>query len=328
LGSPFLRPEFTLAVAAVRNNVEVGVLHDGGSIVGLFPFERVRGCIARPVGNRLSDYQAVVAAPELPWTVCDVMKGCRLGAWEFDHHLASQQQLEASSVKVSNSWRLDVSAGFDRYIAVRKKAGSGMLTTLLRKFRKLQRENEVRFEWHSTNEAVLDQLLGWKSAQYRRSQFTDLLAHTWVLALIKDIYRANSPQFGGVLNILYVNDKPAAIHFGMKSGSLLHYWFPAYDPAMGKYSCGAALLLLMIQHAAEHGIGFIDLGKGDDDYKLTFANETVSVAEGTVETRPFAAAFRNRWQQARAWVHGSPLHEHVRTPLRWFRQMREWLSLR
>ena len=35
---PFLRPEFTAAVAAVRSDVEVAILHDGGRAVGFFPF--------------------------------------------------------------------------------------------------------------------------------------------------------------------------------------------------------------------------------------------------------------------------------------------------
>ena len=171
-------------------------------------------------------------------------------------------------------------------------------------------------------------MLMWKSAQYQRSEFTDLFAYDWVVTLLKDIWRTQTPWFAGVLGVLYADDKPAAVHLGMRSGPLLHYWFPAYDPAMGKHSCGAALLLFMVQNAAEHGIASIDLGKGDDDYKLTFANDGVPVAEGGVETRRVAAAFRSGWQHARQWVRQSPLRAHVRAPIRWLRQMRDWLALR
>lgn len=328
LASPFLRPELTLAVAAVRDNVEVGVIREGNSIVGFLPFERVQGCVARPVGNRLSDCQAVIASPELPWVVPELMKGCGLRAWEFDHQLASQRQLAHHFVKTANSWRINVANGFDRYIADRKARGSGMLTTLLRKFRKLQREYDVRFEWHCEDESVLDELIARKSDQYRRSQYTDLFAYPWVVELVKNLWQTNTTQFAGLLNVVYANDKPAAIHFGIRSGSLLHYWFPAYDVAMGKYSCGAALLLFLIQHAGEHGIHLIDLGKGDEDYKLSFANGTVPLAEGLIETRRSAAAFRNAWQQTRAWVHRSPVYNYARTPIGWLRRMREWMALR
>jgi CelD/BcsL family acetyltransferase involved in cellulose biosynthesis len=328
LASPFLRPELTLAVAAVRGNVEVGVIRDGNSIVGFLPFERVQRYVARPVGNRLSDCQAVIASPELPWVVSDLMKGCRLRAWEFDHQLASQRQLADHSTKTGNSWRLNVARGFDWYIADRKANGGGMLTTLLRKFRKLQREHDVRFEWQCDDESVFDELIAWKSDQYRRSQYTDLFAYPWVVEMLKNLWRSNTTQFTGLLNVVYANDKPAAIHFGIRSGSLLHYWFPAYDVAMGKYSCGAALLLFLIQQAGEQGIRLIDLGKGDDDYKLTFANDALPLAEGIIETRRTAAAFRNAWQQTRAWVHRSPVYNYARTPIRWLRQMREWAALR
>jgi CelD/BcsL family acetyltransferase involved in cellulose biosynthesis len=174
--SPYFRPEFTQAVAAVRNNVEVGILRDGDTIVGIFPFERVGGCVARPVGGRLSDYQAVITRPEEPWRVEDLMCGCRLRAWEFDHQLASQGQLKPHVVSVANSWRIDVSAGFDALVAGRKAAGAGALSEMLRKSRKLQRERDIRFEWHVTDEAAFNQLLAWKSDQYRRSELTDLFA--------------------------------------------------------------------------------------------------------------------------------------------------------
>ena len=51
LDSPYFRPEFTQAVAAVRGDVEVGVLEEGGEPVGFFPFQRGRGNVARPVGG-------------------------------------------------------------------------------------------------------------------------------------------------------------------------------------------------------------------------------------------------------------------------------------
>lgn len=128
LSSPYFRPEFTQAVAAQRDNVEIGILHDGDVVAGFFPFERIRRCIARPVGNRLSDYQAVIAPSKLPWQIPVLMRGCRLRAWEFDHHLASQPQLQKYVAKTSNSWRINVSAGFETYMrAARPRPRTGFL---------------------------------------------------------------------------------------------------------------------------------------------------------------------------------------------------------
>jgi CelD/BcsL family acetyltransferase involved in cellulose biosynthesis len=328
LASPYFRPEYTQAVAAVRSNVEVGILRNGNRIAGLFPFERVRGGVARPVGNKVSDYQGVIAEPELTWRLPDLLRGCRLQAWEFDHLLASQAQVASHFTRVSNSWQLDLSRGYDAYIAGRKAAGVGALNEMLRKLRKLEREHQVRFAWHSADEAVFDQLLAWKSEQYRNSGLSDLFAYAWIVTLLKNIWRTQTPLFAGVLSALYVDEKVAAIHFGMQSGALLHSWFPAYDVGLAKYSPGSAVLLHLLQHAAAHGVSCLELGKGDEPYKQTFATGGVPLAEGVVETRPLTAALRYGWRQTRDWVQRSPIREPARIPIRWLRRMREWLNLR
>ena len=50
LANPFFSPEFTSAVAAVKDDVWVGLLEEAGGIVGFFPFERGKLPIGRPVG--------------------------------------------------------------------------------------------------------------------------------------------------------------------------------------------------------------------------------------------------------------------------------------
>src|SRR6266481_5566113 len=195
LEGPYFRPEFAQAVAAVRDDVEVGVVHDGGAVVGFFPFQRAARCVARPVGGWLSDYQAVIARRDVPWQVEDILRGCRLRAWEFDHHLACQRQLAKYSTEISNSWQIDVSGPFEEYLASRKSAGAGMLNTILRKSRKLRREHQVHFDWHVTDETIFDQLLAWKSAQYRRAEFADLFAYDWIVTLLRNIWKHQTTQF-------------------------------------------------------------------------------------------------------------------------------------
>jgi CelD/BcsL family acetyltransferase involved in cellulose biosynthesis len=276
----------------------------------------------------LSDYQAVIAGADVKWDVAELMRGCRLAAWEFDHQLASQQQLATHFANISPSWRMDCSPGYDAYLAGRKAAGAGGLSEMLRKSRKLAREHAVRFQWHCTDEAVFDQLLAWKSQQYRRGGLLDLFTQQWIVALLKNIWRTQLPTLAGVLSVLYVDEKPAAIHFAMRSGGLLHSWFPAYDPELGKYSPGSVLLLQIAEHAQASGVAAIDLGKGSEDYKQTLANCSVPLAEGAVETRPVVAALRRGWRQTRQWVRQSPLREQARMPVRFFKRMRDWFAVR
>lgn len=323
LASPYFRPEYVETVARLRGSVEIGLLRDGGEIAGFFPFERFHQSVARPVSGCLSDYQGVIAPTDSPWSAAEIMSGCRLRAWEFDHQLASQQQLEPFFARQASSRLLDLSPGFEKYLELRKAAAKTLSETL-RKFRKFQREHDVRFVWHTADEAVFQTLLDWKSEQYARSGVIDVFASAWVVALLRAICQAQSPQFAGVLSAVYANDRIAAVHFSMKSGSMLHSWFPAYDVELSKYSPGACLLLFMAQHAAEHGVNRIDLGKGDEEYKLAFANGSIPLAEGAVETRALSAAVRRGWRATRQWVKQSPLREPARASVRWLRQVQQW----
>ena len=329
LSGPYFRPEFVQAVAAVRGDVEVAVLQDGNSVVGFFPFQRSTWNVARPVGGRLSDYQAVIAPSDVSWRVQDIMHGCRLAAWEFDHILASQAPLVPFHARLSLSRQLDLSGGFEAYLAGRKKAGARSQTETMRKFRKLDREQGgIDFTWNSTDREVFDQLLTWKSEQYCRTGLMDLFRHRWIVDLLQRLWNTQTAEFSGVLSVLKVEGSIAAVHFGMQSGGVLHYWFPAYDPGLSKISPGLILLLLLAQRANEHGISCIDMGKGDEDYKQSFASSGTPIAEGSVDLRPLATTFRRGWSATRDWVKQSPWREPAKTPIRWIRQMREWLELR
>ncbi|MGH7326108.1 MAG: GNAT family N-acetyltransferase, partial [Candidatus Rokuibacteriota bacterium] len=239
LDSPYFRPEFVQAVASVRTDVEIGVLEDGNRAVGFFPFQRGRWRVARPVGGRLSDFQAIIARSETPWSVPELLRGCRLSAWEFDHLLACQARLKPFHAVVADSAYVDFSQGFDAYKRQRRTANSDGVAQALRKHRKIEREvGPTRFVAHSEDESVLDQLLAWKSAQYRLTDLTDVFQYPWTVALIKRIWRTQFPGWSGMLSAIYVNDELLAVHFGMRTPSVLHWWFPAYNRAHEKYSPG------------------------------------------------------------------------------------------
>jgi CelD/BcsL family acetyltransferase involved in cellulose biosynthesis len=184
----------------------------------------------------------------------------------------------------------------------------------------------VRFVWHTEDESVFRQLLAWKSEQYARTGVIDVFAAEWAVNLLRAVWQTQSPQLAGVLSAMYAGDKLAAVHFSMRSEPRLHSWFPAYDVSLAKHSPGACQLLFMAQHAAEHGIDCIDLGKGDEEYKLMFASRSIELGAGAVETRRLARAFRNGWNTARDWVKQSPLQQPARASLRWLRQVKNWMG--
>ena len=105
----------------------------------------------------------------------------------------------------------------------------------------------------------------------------------WIADSLRQIHATQRPDFAGALSLLYAGDLLVAVHFGMRAGSLLHYWFPAYNPALGKYSPGLILLLKVAEHAQAEGIQTIDLGKGISEYKQRFMNTSCQLASGSVE---------------------------------------------
>jgi len=67
LASPFLCPEFAVAVDRFCPNARVAVLADGPDIVGFFPFQRRRLGVGVPIGYGINDCQGLIHAPGVEW---------------------------------------------------------------------------------------------------------------------------------------------------------------------------------------------------------------------------------------------------------------------
>jgi CelD/BcsL family acetyltransferase involved in cellulose biosynthesis len=281
--SPFFCPEFTSIVADAREDVYVGVLEREEESVGFFPFQRGRFGLGFPVGSIVSDYHGAVVKSGVCWDARELIDACDLKTWEFDHLIASQEPFAPFHRLTSRSWVMDFSDGVEAYLRDRQRAGVREISAVARKRRKLEREHgEVHVEHHVADPGVLTTLMRWKSDQYRRTGAADHLAKGWVRELLSLALLRQTPAFAGVLSALYVEERMVAAHFGVRSRSVWHYWYPAYDPEFGRYSPGLVLLLNMAESASSLGIRAIDLGKGDARYKRALANNTVALAEGAV----------------------------------------------
>jgi CelD/BcsL family acetyltransferase involved in cellulose biosynthesis len=78
---------------------------------------------------------------------------------------------------------------------------------------------------------------------------------------------------------------------------VLTCWFPAYDPAYARFSPGLLLHLRMAEAAAADGIAYLDLGRGQKQYKDSLKTRELSVSEGWV-TRRHPVAFGHRARRA------------------------------
>lgn len=289
--SPFFRPEFTRAVAAVRRGVEVAVLRQGGRVVGFFPFERGTGDMGRPVGGRLSDYHGAIVDGGAHWDGAGLVRGSRLRAWTFTHLPAAQGPLAAFATAHDASPYLDLSGGYAAYEQGRRAAKSDVLSQVRRARRRLEDvHGPATFSGDDTSPAALHQLLALKSAQYARTGQVDIFAARWIVALFERILAERGPAFVGTLSTLRVGDRLVAAHFGMRTTDVWHYWIPAYDPEFARFKPGLILLLEMARHAASAGIGVLDLGRGDEHYKGRLASDTFPLAEGVVTDSRLVAA--------------------------------------
>jgi CelD/BcsL family acetyltransferase involved in cellulose biosynthesis len=152
--------------------------------------------------------------------------------------------------------------------------------------RRLERElGPLQFIHDSDESAALAQVLAWKSEQYRSSGWDDLFSNGWARGLVERIHGVQTPRFAGMLSVLYAGPVLIAGHMGMRSDTVWHYWFPAYDRRFARYSPGMILLWKMAQAAPELGLRCIDLGTGLSLYKLRLMNVSLEVVEGSVETR-------------------------------------------
>jgi len=288
LDNAFLSPAFTLAAGRVRSNTRVAVLEEGQDVVGFFPFELARfPRVGRPIADGVSDAQAVIHAPGLEWNAKDLLRGCHLDVFEFDHLIASQLA-SAQKVVRSNSAIIDVSQGYQTYITERQRASKKIFKSTFAKERKLERDfGEIRFEFDIRDREALRVLMRWKSAQYHRTGWPDNFAAGWIEHLAWDLFETRSEGCAGMLSVLYSAERPIAGHFGLQSDSTLSCWFPAYDVSLARYSPGLSLHLKMAEGAAATGLRYLDLGKGDAEYKASLRSGHVPVGEGRIE-RPTA----------------------------------------
>ena len=307
LGSPFFRPEFTEIVAAARSDVAVAIVREDEAEPAFFPFQRGPFGRARPVGSRLSDYQGIVARGESRFDARALIRGCGLRSWDFDAVVADQHIFQPFHRRAKMSQCIDVTQGFDAFVAERAAAGSDQVTDVRKQAERLEADvGPVRFEIHVDDPASLEVLLRWKSEQYKRTGAVDIFSFPWVRDVVRRAHGARDDGFAGLLSVLYVADEPIAAHLGLRSRTTWHYWLPAYDRRFAKHSPGMVLLLQMTEAAVGLGLERIDLGKGDALYKRRLANASVPLAEGTIDASLAASLTSSASRFARRVVRRTP----------------------
>jgi len=283
LASPFLTPEFALAVDGARDDARVAVVEDAGQPVAFLAFTSADDGTGAPIGATVCDAQALVAREGFEWDAPELVRSAGLTSWSFDHLVATQQPFARFHRELHASPLVDLASGHDAYLAAVRARSKDVLAQVARRRRKLGREvGDVVVEWQTDDATALDTLFAWKSAQYRETGVWDRFDQPWIVDVVRTLATTASDRLTGLLSTLRAGERVVAVHFGLLGHDRLVWWFPAYDADFGSYSPGLILLLDLVAEAAARGLTLVDLGRGEHHYKLRVANGAYAVAEGVV----------------------------------------------
>lgn len=288
LDSPYFHPGFTAAVAATSPGIHVVLGEDAsGAVTSFLPVALERRA-ARPAGSPAADFQGPVCAPGTDFDIGAAVRSCGLTSLRFDHLRDGLAGFEPWIQEREVSPYLEVEGGIDGYLTRASKSGKDKVSEARRLTRKAEREHgAIRFVADAVDADLLDATIELKRRQYATTGARDYFADRSHVALLHQLMHTREAGFGGQLSAVYTGESLLAVHFGIRSGSVLHWWFPVYNPEFSRLSPGWVLLRAVIDAAPELGITRIDLGRGLDDYKRRAMTGQEVVCRGAVFSSPW-----------------------------------------
>ncbi len=285
--SPFLSRTFAVAAAQSSRHVAVAIARKRGEAVAFFPFEF--GDLAamalrsgQAVGGSLSDCFGVVAAPGQRLSPELLLRMARLNSLAFDHLPDGQSALGLAGSTIDTGVRMPVRRDPGAYWAAQRAKDKHLLADVRRREKRLiSALGPLRFEYQAAHpEAALRDLIEAKRRQYYRTGVNDPLRSPRARTLLSKLLAARDENCTGVLSVLHAGDTWAAAHFGLRSGSLLHYWFPVHNEELAGYGPGHLLLKQLVDRSEELGIDIIDQGAGMQPHKTRYVVEQVQYHRG------------------------------------------------
>jgi CelD/BcsL family acetyltransferase involved in cellulose biosynthesis len=317
--SPYFHPAFTKAISAARADTRILVCESDNAVVGILPFHRLNRFAARPIGIYLSDYHGTILHPDHTIAANDLLKAMRVPYFSFDHIPAQISEFSQYSWQHSRSPQLDLQGGYEAYrvrlAQFQNVKEAGVLKTAQQSMRRLEREiGPLRFVMHSHDKQDFQALLDGKSAQFIRTvgSQSDIFAIPWIRQVMDELRDTDGDDFGGMLSTLHAGDKLIAAHFGMRYGNVLHYWFPWYDTDYAQFSTGIVLLRECARAAEQHGITLIDLGRGEQAYKMRFATGSQALLEGAISRPACIRTLQMIARRQKDTLKNSALGNHLR----------------
>jgi len=278
LASPYFSLGFLDAVGAARRDVRVLAARQRGTVVAFLPLHAGLMGHARPLAGPLGDHHGLIAAPQIDLDLCDMLKAGGVGVFGFHGALAGQAPFRHHALQRDGSWVIDLSAGYDAFVESRAAIDAKAFRNLRTRRRKLEgAEGGFAFRVDDDRPEVLAAALAWKSTQYKRTGVFDAFSVRWTNDLLNNI-KAHDCRLQ--VSSLEIGGRLAAVHVGMRTRSVLHYWFPVYDPEFSSFGPGLALLMDICEAMAADGVTEVHLGPGDYDFEAQLASWQIGLVSG------------------------------------------------
>jgi CelD/BcsL family acetyltransferase involved in cellulose biosynthesis len=307
LRSPFLSFGYVEAVAEVREGVRVCIIERDERVVAFFPYQLagpLRAALrhGEPVGGSLTDAFGLIAATGFMTEPLALLRLARLSCLSFTHLLQAQARFGLTGTRTEAGLGIDLAAGPEGYWSdLRKTKRHFSDDTARRRSRIAAEVGPLRFQAEETEPLrLLESLIAKKIEQYRRTGAPNALAPSWSRDLLHILAQRRGVDCRATLSTLHAGDVWAASHFGLRSGRVLHWWFPVYDPELAPYAPGRLLLAAMIDASRALGVTRIDRGTGTQPAKRDFANMPQEFWRGAW-WRPGARGMLARTELSLAW---------------------------
>ena len=315
LCSPYFALEFAQCCEEARSDTRVLVASRRGQPIAFLPLQTGRVGFARPLAGPLSDVHGVIAEPGFHIDPKDVLGRANIPVFQFHGALASQAGFRSGARDVEGSWVLDLSQGYASWEASRQQLAPKAMRNLRARRRRLEElAGGFSFVIADAGETALQTLLRWKSEQYRRTGVFDAFSVPWIRNLLEAVLRRQSDLFTGVCSSLYINGEIAAVHVGMATEKLCHYWFPAYDPDFAHFSPGLLLLLESARYTPALGHDGIELGPGGYGFKKDLGSYQVGLVAGSLGTQSIQNLSQRVLRQMAGQMRRAPLGALSRWP--------------
>jgi CelD/BcsL family acetyltransferase involved in cellulose biosynthesis len=292
--SPFLSYGFCRVVNQVRGGVRVLQFQGNDGKAGFLPFQLRNGRTlfghAEKVGGAMSDYFGVIGNVSAPLKPDRLLHAARLSSLRFDHAVAEMCPFDFDEREKMSGVRVHVDS-YSRYLEVLQRGDRDFLKTVTRSERRLVSEvGEVSFDWQSTCPLEeLERLIAVKREQYRRTGVADVFAASWRRSVLQQLVRqTEDTNCRPILSTLYSGGKWIAANLSLGCGSVLHIWFPAYDPGFRRFGPGHILFLKLIECGVLHGFRTFDFGQGQADYKKKYQGQSYTLWKGALTQNSFA----------------------------------------